>query len=149
MTNTRRTWASWVGALGLSLALSCATSGTQKAGGTPPNDPRGVPVGGTSAAYHPQGQPNFYFATSLGVPGSGAFAGSGPGEFEHHQEEVTGQPAPKAIPQIPAPVVVAPVVAPPLLIAPEAAPTPVEAPPVVPAPPEQPGPLAPSSPPSD
>jgi hypothetical protein len=134
MTHERRSWVFWSWALGLSLALSCATSGTQKAGGTPPSDPRGVPIGGTPAGYQSHAVPNFYDATSVGSPGSGAFAGSGPGALEQHREQMTGQPAPKTIPEIPPPQAAAPVVIEP--VAPSA--TPVEATPAPPRPPEEP-----------
>jgi hypothetical protein len=91
-------------AAALLVPASCAsTHSTRVGGGNPPEDPRGVPVGGAAAAFRPQGIPNFYDATSVGSPGTGAFAGSGPAKIRQHQEAMAGQRPPKRVPEIPAP----------------------------------------------
>jgi hypothetical protein len=90
-------------AAALLAPAACATPrAARMGGGNPPDDPRGVPIGGTAAAFHP-GIPNFYDATSLGSPGTGAFAGSGPARIQQHREAMTGQQPPKRVPEIPAP----------------------------------------------
>jgi hypothetical protein len=87
-------------ATALLAAPSCASSyATRMGGGSPPVDPRGVPIGGTSAAFQPH-DPNFYTATSLGSPGTGAFAGSGRARMEQHREAMAGQRPPKRVPEI-------------------------------------------------
>ena len=85
-------------------APSCASTHLNRArmgGGVPPVDPAGVPIGGTSAAFQPH-DPNFLAATSLGSPGTGAFAGSGPARIQQHREARAGQRPPKRVPEVPA-----------------------------------------------
>jgi hypothetical protein len=87
-------------AAALLAAPSCASSyATRMGGGSPPVDPRGVPIGGTPAAFQPH-DPNFYSATSVGSPGTGAFAGSGRARMEEHREAMAGQRPPKRVPEI-------------------------------------------------
>jgi hypothetical protein len=81
---------------------SCASTGTRAArtgGGSPPVDPAGVPIGGTSAAFQPH-DPNFYSATSVGSPGTGAFAGSGRAKILQHKEAMQGQRPPQRVPEV-------------------------------------------------
>jgi hypothetical protein len=109
-------------ALFVSLLVGCATARPQHvAGGTPRPDPRGVPIGGASLAFSPNTSSNFHAAESLGVPGSGAFAGSGPGNIEASRAAMTNQKPPAIVPEVPPPP-------PPAVV------VPVEAPPAVPAP---------------
>jgi hypothetical protein len=88
-------------ALLAAFALSCATARPQHVGGgSPPLDARGVPVGGDAAAFPNPAVPNFYSATSVGAPGSGAFAGSGPGKIEWQRSQWTVAPPPETIPEV-------------------------------------------------
>jgi hypothetical protein len=108
------------------LLVGCATARPQHvAGGTPRSDPRGVPVGGASLAFHPNTSSNFHGAESLGVPGSGAFAGSGRARIEAHREAMTGQKPPATIPEVSPPptVIVVPVQAAPAAAPSEPAPS--------------------------
>jgi hypothetical protein len=94
--------AAWT--LAACLSVSCGSAAIRAAhsnGGSPPRDARGVPIGGVSAGFQPVRAPNFLYAESLGVPGSGAFAGSGRARLEQQQDELTGQKPPAVIPEIP------------------------------------------------
>jgi hypothetical protein len=88
--------------LGAPSCASVHTTRAQMGGGNPPEDPAGVPIGGTAAAFQPH-DPNFYAATSLGSPGTGAFAGSGPAKIQQHKEAMAGQRPPRRVPEVPAP----------------------------------------------